>query len=150
MLSTLGCVYNTNIVRYWRHLNAFRMYIVLYIKETVECSFKRGNFKTGRDRKGEWEFWTCVLQLHPPSPVVVPSTDKSQSPLKDLLLHSFYHIRFKKTPVFLTYKINTSSIAFFWGRNISTPREVCLYMMLFPQIKRISFLMGVGGGERSW
>ena len=56
MLSTLGCVYNTNIVRYWCHLNAFRMYIVLYIKETVECSFKRGNFKTGRDRKGEWEF----------------------------------------------------------------------------------------------
>ena len=74
----------------------------------------------------------------------------SQSPLNDLLIHSLYQIRLKKTPVFLTYKINTSSIAFFWGRNISTPREVCLYMMLFPQIKRISFLMGVGwgGGEK--
>ena len=59
----------------------------------------------------------------------------SQSPLNDLLIHSLYQIRLKKKPVFLTYKINTSSIAFFWGRNISTPREVCLYMMLFPYIR---------------
>ena len=45
MLSTLGCVYNTNIVRYWRHLNAFHTYIALYIKEKM--FFQTGEFEDG-------------------------------------------------------------------------------------------------------
>ena len=76
MLSTLGCVYNTNIVRYWCHLNAFRMYIVLYIKETVECSFKRGNLRRGVTEMGNGSFEHAFYNYIPPSSVVVPSTDK--------------------------------------------------------------------------